>query len=429
MKERTEKIVSSSNGFNRLKSYIEYHYTDNVSVQQLSDYFGISYNTIERRFKESIGCSPVQYIAEMRVKKACEYLSHTTLNLDEIATAVGYQDKYYFSKVFKRLKGITPGAYRRANSKIPAINAKSLSGGTEIHNIVISNYNRVTIYRTIPRRILCVSYYTAEVCIALGLGDRIVGIVETESSLSDCRPEYRDVISKLYLLRKRNSSLPTFHEIEKLEPDFVYGPSYSFIEESGIADIDEFEKHGINVYVSKTTYSTLSTLSDVYEDIHNIGKIFDRLEQARIMVSEMQYELHRIKEGVCKTSPKKVLLYVAEINGKVLTFGMGIESFLLKAANGINIFEKYPIQRILRDWKEIAKRNPEIIFVHMSSRDKIEDIIERVKDNEAIATTDAIKNNKIFPVSLEHTFPGLHCIELVDMFAKLINTAFDEKVQ
>ena len=392
--------------------------------------FGVSYNTIERKFKSYVGKTPQQYITDLRMKKACKYLKDTTLNIETIALALGYQDKFYFSRAFKRYQRITPSEYRKVNSIIPKRTTMISLQNTNKRNVVISNYNRVTIYKTIPSRIVCLSYFAAEVCIALGLSDRIVGIAEAESTILDCKPEFRDILEKIYKIPVNQNTIPAFDEVKRIHPDFVYGASYSFIEQSGIADANEFEKNGMNIYVSKATYSTLSTMQDVYEDIYNIGKIFDKYEQARLIVKEMQYELKIINDQLSDKSSKKIFLYRDELAGKALTVGMGLESYLLKIAKGVNIFEKYPLQRVTRDWDEVAKENPDIIIAHESIIDETNSLIAKIKANEALKNVSAVKNNQIYAISLEHTFPGLHNIDLIKNFASYIHgNSFDEKTQ
>ena len=54
-----------------------------------------------------------EYLTEVRIRKARHLLSHTDNTLEQIAADTGFQDKFYFTKVFKRQTGITPGKYRK----------------------------------------------------------------------------------------------------------------------------------------------------------------------------------------------------------------------------------------------------------------------------------------------------------------------------
>lgn len=424
-------LAKSTDIYSQIKAYIDSHYTDVLSIQFLSDLFGVSYKTIERQFKANSGLTPQQYVTDLRMNKACEYLQETTMNIETIALALGYQDKFYFSRAFKKNLKTTPSEYRSTHTTIPKSSSSKLQlKRSDARNIVISNYNRVTVYRMIPKRIVCLSFFAAEVCVALGLADRIIGMVETEGAISDCKSEYRSIIEGLHKIPKSNKPMPAFDTIDALLPDFVYGASFSFLEQSGIADASEFEKHGMNIYVSKATYSTLSTMHDVYEDIYNIGKIFDKTEQARLIVKDMQCELQMIKEKLSETESKRVFLYTAEIDNRVLTVGMGLESHLLKMAKGINVFENYPQQRILREWADVAKENPEIIIIHESAVDDPDMIIGRIRNNSILKNVSAVMNNQIYSIRLEHTFPGLHNIDVIKQFALYLHgCALDENIQ
>ncbi|MBP3683755.1 MAG: AraC family transcriptional regulator [Oscillospiraceae bacterium] len=92
--------------------YISRHYSENISVQALSERLHLNYNYFSRLFKQEMGVSPIQFISAMRVKKAEYLLKYTSLSVSEIARAVGFQDVLYFSRAFKRCTGMSPSAYK-----------------------------------------------------------------------------------------------------------------------------------------------------------------------------------------------------------------------------------------------------------------------------------------------------------------------------
>jgi two-component system response regulator YesN len=63
-------------------------------------------------FKEATGKSAMQYLHEIRVEKAEEMLRSTTATVSEIADCCGFTDPNYFSRIFKKIKGVTPGSLR-----------------------------------------------------------------------------------------------------------------------------------------------------------------------------------------------------------------------------------------------------------------------------------------------------------------------------
>ena len=74
---------------------------------------GLEPRTFLRRFRAATGLRPTEYCQQVRVVRACRLLEFTRRSIDQIAWGVGYQDPGAFRKVFQRITGSTPSAYRR----------------------------------------------------------------------------------------------------------------------------------------------------------------------------------------------------------------------------------------------------------------------------------------------------------------------------
>ena len=98
--------------YKTIVSYIEEHYQEPVSLQQLADAIPCNSQYLCRFFREIAGISPIQYLISYRLEKACSLLSHTALPITEIAMDCGFDNISYFIRKFKECRGCTPGAYR-----------------------------------------------------------------------------------------------------------------------------------------------------------------------------------------------------------------------------------------------------------------------------------------------------------------------------
>lgn len=83
------------------------------STQELAQLCGISVSHLSRTFKASTGWPLHQYIAETRVAKAKELLTHTSMSCEQIAHSLGFKSASYFSAYFKRITHLNPKAYRQ----------------------------------------------------------------------------------------------------------------------------------------------------------------------------------------------------------------------------------------------------------------------------------------------------------------------------
>ncbi len=111
------------NAIHRCIQYIEAHCSEKLTIQQLSRICYLSPNYLSRIFHEEMGTTLNAYLNTVRINKAKAMLRHSDIRIIDIAAAVGYEDPSYFTKVFKRVIGISPFNYR-SQSKAKAMNEK-----------------------------------------------------------------------------------------------------------------------------------------------------------------------------------------------------------------------------------------------------------------------------------------------------------------
>lgn len=99
-------------------SYIEKHYGEPISLQQLADIIPCNSQYLCRFFKEIAGVSPIQHLIAYRLEKAASLLLHTTKPVTEIALDCGFDNISYFIRKFKAAKGCTPKEYRNKGREV-----------------------------------------------------------------------------------------------------------------------------------------------------------------------------------------------------------------------------------------------------------------------------------------------------------------------
>ncbi|MBT3380099.1 MAG: helix-turn-helix transcriptional regulator [Lentisphaerae bacterium] len=91
---------------------ISRHPSRSFRTTDMAERCGMSVNTLLRRFREQIGRSPQQFVADCRLQRACVLLHRTSRSIEQIAEGCGFCDRYHFSKVFKRRYRCGPAAFR-----------------------------------------------------------------------------------------------------------------------------------------------------------------------------------------------------------------------------------------------------------------------------------------------------------------------------
>lgn len=94
-------------------SYLNTHYEEDLTLSRISERFYISKNTLSARFRASVDCSVMEYVAFMRLSRAKELLATTEKTVEEIAALCGYSSANYFSLSFKKAVGISPIKYKK----------------------------------------------------------------------------------------------------------------------------------------------------------------------------------------------------------------------------------------------------------------------------------------------------------------------------
>lgn len=82
-------------------------------VEAMTATAGLAPRTFKRRFTNATGYTPIRYVQELRIEKAKRHLERSSTAVEEIAYKVGYEEPAFFRRLFKRMVGISPGAYRR----------------------------------------------------------------------------------------------------------------------------------------------------------------------------------------------------------------------------------------------------------------------------------------------------------------------------
>ncbi|MFC8685044.1 ABC transporter substrate-binding protein [Brevibacillus porteri] len=92
--------------------YIEEHYAEAFTLDDLSTLLNCSSRSLQRTFKAQLAVGPIDFLIQVRIQKAQELLRQTNLGLKEVAESVGYTDSYYFSRIFKKYTGFSPTMYK-----------------------------------------------------------------------------------------------------------------------------------------------------------------------------------------------------------------------------------------------------------------------------------------------------------------------------
>ncbi|NLZ69187.1 MAG: AraC family transcriptional regulator [Spirochaetales bacterium] len=107
--QKTDNILNHSF---KARSFIDEHYGEEITLEDIADHVSLSKFHLSREFKKDIGLSPMSYLAERRILEAKNLLVRTDYSIADIASSVGVSSSSYFSQSFRHLTGMTPQEFR-----------------------------------------------------------------------------------------------------------------------------------------------------------------------------------------------------------------------------------------------------------------------------------------------------------------------------
>lgn len=98
-----------------VRHYIDLHYKEKLSLDQLAEEACINKYYLVHAFKEEYGVSPINYLIDCRIREGKRLLTETDLSLSQIAAVLGFSSASYFSQSFRKAEGVSPVEYRKTH--------------------------------------------------------------------------------------------------------------------------------------------------------------------------------------------------------------------------------------------------------------------------------------------------------------------------
>lgn len=110
----TDKNSNNTESYVRkAMEFVYMNYSRKTSIEEMAQYIGLNRKYFSKIFKEITNSTPQEFLINYRINKACELMEGHNLSISNIARSVGYDDPLLFSKIFKKLKGLSPSEFRK----------------------------------------------------------------------------------------------------------------------------------------------------------------------------------------------------------------------------------------------------------------------------------------------------------------------------
>ncbi|MGI6065393.1 MAG: ABC transporter substrate-binding protein [Bacillota bacterium] len=278
----------------------------------------------------------------------------------------------------------------------------------DYEKLTFDNYGREVVIEAMPQKILTLGPNCSELFVALGLVDKVVGNSLDNHSRGPL-PEYAEDYAKIPEL---NYASATREAVISSGADFIYGIDWEFGSEG--LEIEELKEYGINVYMNKA-----ATLEEAYQEITDIGKIFQIEDKAAAFIADQKERIAAMGKKVADQEPLKVLVYDFGGDGVYTCGGTNFETLLIEKAGGRNIFADITNKQwFMASYEEVLKRDPDVIVVHDYDVPSLEEKIKSIKSDPGLSQLECVKNERFVPITLESVLPGDRMAYSVELLAK-----------
>lgn len=98
----------------KVTGFMEENISQKINLQEIADSLKLSKFYFSKKFLQHTGVSPIRYFLELKIKHACKLLDESNMSVKDVALKIGYEDPYYFSRLFKKIMGLSPTQYRQS---------------------------------------------------------------------------------------------------------------------------------------------------------------------------------------------------------------------------------------------------------------------------------------------------------------------------
>ncbi|WP_309386021.1 AraC family transcriptional regulator [Cerasicoccus frondis] len=114
--ESPDRLPPEYRAFSHIIEYCRDNLAEGVDVEQMASHAGMSLATLTRRFRKHLQISPGEFLAQLRLSRACQLLGDSPLNVTEISLECGYESPAAFSRAFRRQMQLSPREYQQTQT-------------------------------------------------------------------------------------------------------------------------------------------------------------------------------------------------------------------------------------------------------------------------------------------------------------------------
>ncbi|MFF3488438.1 ABC transporter substrate-binding protein [Streptomyces sp. NPDC002701] len=300
------------------------------------------------------------------------------------------------------------------SSQDTAQDAKATASPADGFPVTIDNCGVRTTYDKAPARVVTIHQHPAELLLALGLRDHIVGTAFPDSATL---PELKKDYESIPQLAKKE---PSFETVLDAEPDLVYGGYGSAFTESEGRSRKAFADAGIDTHLNREYCGKKRvTMKDTYDEIRTMGRIFGVPDRADKLVSGLRARVDKATTAVEDEPEVPVFVYDSGDKAAFTAGGKSLGTELIRLAGGKNVFAD--LDDVFGDvsWEQVVERRPEAIAIYdYAGAGSVEQKKKFLLAQPALKDVPAIRDKRFVVLPLTATLVGVRSAYAVEDLAR-----------
>ena len=284
--------------------------------------------------------------------------------------------------------------------------------------LTIQSCNREVTFTQAPKHAVSHDINMTQMMLALGLKPRMAGYSGV-SGWKSVTPEMQTILDGLPELAAKYPSVET---LLNANVDFFFAGWDYGMRVGGDLTPQTLQPLGINVYELTESCAFVmkrppASLEDTYNDLRNLGKIFDVQDRANALIAQMQAQVAEVRKGLPADKPR-VFLYDSGEDRAMTSGRLGMPQALIDAAGGRNILDDVEASWTRVNWEDVVERNPQVIVIVDYGEVTAEQKEQFLLSNKALQSVDAIKNQRFIVIPYVQATPGIDNVLAVETLAK-----------
>lgn len=293
-----------------------------------------------------------------------------------------------------------------------------LASTAALADVTVNSCNREVTFDAPPKAAISNDVNLTEMMLVLGLSDKMVGY----TGISGWKTLDEEMRAGVEALPELSAKYPTKEVLIGAEADFFFaGWNYGMKvggevtpETLGAFDIKVYELTESCIHIGE---KPKVTMDDMYNDILNLGKIFDVEAKAEELVDGYKAELAAITADVDADAPLRVFVYDSGEEKPFTAGRYAMPTALIEAAGGTNIMDDFDKSWATVSWEAVVERNPEVVVIVNYGNVTAEEKRAFMMSNPAFAELDAVKNDRFVVLEYVEATPGPRNIKAVQKLA------------